>query len=468
MIRILVKKNSVFISHSSVDLNLATGIYSQLKARDFNPWMAVRDIPAGANYAEILSQSLETAAALIVVLTQSGIQSQHVKREVNIAIDLSIPIFPLNLSGDDDLSASLPRDWKYWLSIVQLMNCSNVDEATEILIKSFKTRNLQLESDTEIEKVKTESEEDPVQSFHDPGQILAEIEPTVLWFRHLSDINPEDINLVSIKTTLENHVAFKNKIAKYFPNDFRVIDISNSSLDIFHNLISECNLLESKYENVEILLEVSLDFGSAYANTYEGIWLFLKGRIDESFTHFQKLELRNEIAKTYRARLGLQGRSERELQFWRENLTDLTSEDIVEEFQFSNEQVSDETNSFILNWDYWRLATSLARYPENIKRQDAVMDEIEKLFELNKDYLKADSYFFSESINFRWLKAYIEMRRGNERRARFSLKGVRDSDTQFFSSYDFQRNQLEGFRNNCVGEGRKFFDELITVANLVQ
>jgi hypothetical protein len=467
MIRILVKKNSVFVSHSSVDVNIATDIYSHLKASGFNPWMAVKDIPAGANYAEILSQSLEAAAALIVVLTQSGIQSQHVKREVNIAIDLGIPIFPLNLSGDNDFNASLPRDWKYWLSIVQIINCSDVNKASEILIESFKTRNLQLENDSEIEKIKTEIEEIPVQSFHDPEQILAEIEPTVLWFRHLSDIDPEDIDLVSIKTTLENHVAFKNKIAKYFPNDFRVIDISNSTLDIFHNLISQCNLLEPRYKNVEILLKVSREFGSAYANTYEGIWLFLKGRVDESFTYFQQLKLRDEVAEAYRAKLSLRGRSERELEFWRENLTDLTPEEIVDEFQFSNEQVGDETNSFILNWDYWRLATSLARYPENIKRQDAVMDEIEKLFELNKDYLKADSYFFSESINFRWLKACIEMRRGNERRARFSLKGVRDSDTHYFSSYDFQRNQLKGYRSNCVGEGRKFFDELITIANLV-
>lgn len=149
MIRIPVKKNSIFISHSSADLNTASTIYAQLKADGFNPWMAVNDIPAGANYAYMLSEALEAASAIVIIMTQAAIDSEHVKREVNIAIDRKIPLFPVNLSGQSDILPLLTLDWKYWLTIVQILNCTSTDSATSEIIQAFRRKGLELRTKNE-------------------------------------------------------------------------------------------------------------------------------------------------------------------------------------------------------------------------------------------------------------------------------------------------------------------------------
>ncbi len=143
-------RNSIFISHASADLAWASEIYDDLKQNNCVPWMAAKDIPAGANYAENLSEALETASALVVILTHEGIKSQHVKREVNIAIDLKIPLFPVNLSGANNIMESLPRDWKYWLTIVQILNCSDPKSASSDLLHAFTRQGLNLGNGKQI------------------------------------------------------------------------------------------------------------------------------------------------------------------------------------------------------------------------------------------------------------------------------------------------------------------------------
>ena len=96
MIGIIVNsRNSIFISHSSVDSAVAKEIYGGLKSLGYSPWMAIVDVTGGANYAQIVIEALESSTAVVVVLTESAIKSQHVKREVNIAIDKEITLIPL-------------------------------------------------------------------------------------------------------------------------------------------------------------------------------------------------------------------------------------------------------------------------------------------------------------------------------------------------------------------------------------
>lgn len=142
MIGILVSsQQTVFISYSSTDTDMAKVVYAELKNRGFSPWMAATDVPAGANYAQTIIEALQSASAVLVILTEAAINSQHVKREVNVAIDQEIPLFPLNLSGRSDVLPLLTLDWKYWLTIIQILNCKDALSGAHQFIHAYNRQN---------------------------------------------------------------------------------------------------------------------------------------------------------------------------------------------------------------------------------------------------------------------------------------------------------------------------------------
>ena len=103
MQNVIRTQGSVFISHASAEKPIAEFLYDELKHLGAQPWMATKDVKAGSNYAQTIMHALQTSSAVIVLLTDSSISSQHVKREINLAIDKDIPIIPLNLTGKSDL-----------------------------------------------------------------------------------------------------------------------------------------------------------------------------------------------------------------------------------------------------------------------------------------------------------------------------------------------------------------------------
>ena len=151
MIGIIVNsRNSIFISHSSVDSAVAKEIYGGLKSLGYSPWMAIVDVTGGANYAQTVIEALESSTAVVVVLTESAIKSQHVKREVNIAIDKEITLIPLNLSGSSNIMPLLSGDWKYWLTIVQIINPMSDNISKEIVeALTSKSKNIAINTDEE-------------------------------------------------------------------------------------------------------------------------------------------------------------------------------------------------------------------------------------------------------------------------------------------------------------------------------
>lgn len=145
MIGNIVSKNqSIFISHSSADSDSALLIHKQLKGRGFNPWLAVTDVPPGANYARTIMEALESATALVLILTESAIKSEHVAREVEVAVSQKIPIFPLNMSGQKDVQPLLTKEWRYWLAIVQVLNAADPTAAVTSVIEAFKRNGLEI------------------------------------------------------------------------------------------------------------------------------------------------------------------------------------------------------------------------------------------------------------------------------------------------------------------------------------
>jgi len=144
MIGIIVSNNhSIFISHSSVDNESALLIHKELKQRGFSPWLDTTDIPAGANYARTIMEALESASAFVLLLTQSALKSEHVAREVEVAVSQKIPIFPLNMSGQKDIQPLLTKEWRYWLAIVQVLNAPDTSVAVTSIIEAMSRKGIE-------------------------------------------------------------------------------------------------------------------------------------------------------------------------------------------------------------------------------------------------------------------------------------------------------------------------------------
>jgi TolB-like protein/Tfp pilus assembly protein PilF len=76
---------SVFLSYASHDAETAKSICEYLERRGVSCWMAPRDVPAGALYADAIVRAINEAKALVVVLSQSAVASSHVGKEIERA-----------------------------------------------------------------------------------------------------------------------------------------------------------------------------------------------------------------------------------------------------------------------------------------------------------------------------------------------------------------------------------------------
>lgn len=113
---------NIFISHASSDLQEALALKEQLKDLGHLIWMAAEDIKPGVNFAEEITKSIQQADAVVVLLSPSSVASPHVKREVNLTIDRKKYLIPVLLGGQQDFISTLPEDWKYWLTVVQILD----------------------------------------------------------------------------------------------------------------------------------------------------------------------------------------------------------------------------------------------------------------------------------------------------------------------------------------------------------
>lgn len=133
------RTGTIFISHASADIEHATAIYERLKDKEYPVWMAVHEVKLGANYAQVILKTLYAAKAVIVLISKESIASDHVKREMSLARELQLPIYPVTFTDLTQLSATFGSDWKNWLDISKLSRDSSPRETVRSLIRDLKT-----------------------------------------------------------------------------------------------------------------------------------------------------------------------------------------------------------------------------------------------------------------------------------------------------------------------------------------
>ncbi len=103
--------HDIFVSHSNKDKIAADAVVAHLERAGLRCWCAPRDILPGASWASSIVQGISDSKAMVVIFSANANQSDHIRREVERAVNHGIPIVPVRIEN------VLPQgDLEYFLS----------------------------------------------------------------------------------------------------------------------------------------------------------------------------------------------------------------------------------------------------------------------------------------------------------------------------------------------------------------
>jgi hypothetical protein len=103
--------HDIFVSHSNKDKIAADAVVAHLERDGLRCWCAPRDILPGASWASSIVKGINSCKAMVVIFSANANQSDHIRREVERAVNHGIPIVPVRI---EDV---LPQgDLEYFLS----------------------------------------------------------------------------------------------------------------------------------------------------------------------------------------------------------------------------------------------------------------------------------------------------------------------------------------------------------------
>jgi len=104
--RVCTMAHDVFISYAVEDKPTADAACATLEARGMRCWIAPRDVLPGMDYAQALVEAINQSRVMVLVFSSRSNHSAHVRREVERAVSVGIPILPFRIE-DVPLSPSL-------------------------------------------------------------------------------------------------------------------------------------------------------------------------------------------------------------------------------------------------------------------------------------------------------------------------------------------------------------------------
>ena len=103
--------SDAFLSYASADAAVAERVCSHLEGAGMRIWIAPRDVPAGAQYADTLVRAINASRTLLLILSKHSVDSAHVGKEVERASSKRKPIVAIRLDA-----APLTPAFEYFLS----------------------------------------------------------------------------------------------------------------------------------------------------------------------------------------------------------------------------------------------------------------------------------------------------------------------------------------------------------------
>jgi TolB-like protein/Tfp pilus assembly protein PilF len=129
--------NAVFISYASQDSAVAQALCAALERAGIACWIAPRDVRPGDFYADSIVQAINACTVLVLLLSQSAIDSNHVLREVERASAKKRPIIAFRIDA-----ATLPPGLEYFLSASQWIDASGTTPERQFpkLVEALRSR----------------------------------------------------------------------------------------------------------------------------------------------------------------------------------------------------------------------------------------------------------------------------------------------------------------------------------------
>jgi hypothetical protein len=104
----------VFISHSSADAAIARELRAIVEGAGFTCWMAPDDIVGTETWTEQILDAIHESRAMVVLVSAASNKSQHVSREVNLALGRHRAVLPIRIEAVEP-----EGPLEYLLSLVQ-------------------------------------------------------------------------------------------------------------------------------------------------------------------------------------------------------------------------------------------------------------------------------------------------------------------------------------------------------------
>jgi hypothetical protein len=101
----------VFLSYASQDAAVANAVVENLEKHGCKCWIAPRDVAPGSKYADEIVGAINDAKVFVLVLSEHGVASAHVGRELERAASKRRRIIVLRTDA-----APLTRSFEYFLS----------------------------------------------------------------------------------------------------------------------------------------------------------------------------------------------------------------------------------------------------------------------------------------------------------------------------------------------------------------
>ena len=131
------KAKEVFISYSTKDTEIATALLETFESYGLDCWIAPRNIPQGAQWAEEIDKAIQNARVFVVIVSSHSVESRQVPKEIALAVSACESIFPFRI---DDIG--LQGTFRYYLSDYQFTDATSdrkqkMTELAEIICSSL-------------------------------------------------------------------------------------------------------------------------------------------------------------------------------------------------------------------------------------------------------------------------------------------------------------------------------------------
>lgn len=103
--------HDVFVSYPAEAKPTADAVAAALEANGIRCWMAPRDVRPGSDWSESIVQAIQDSRLMVLVFCEHANKSQHIKREVERAVDANLPIIPMRI---EDVAPS--KSLSYFIS----------------------------------------------------------------------------------------------------------------------------------------------------------------------------------------------------------------------------------------------------------------------------------------------------------------------------------------------------------------